>query len=276
MKRILLNFYLFFSVLLIIPKLSCQEVPDIETRFERGPQTISEVGVLQIEEVLDLLQGKKITFLESRTTISYGLLHQLGIRAIIPAVLDLREEETKLRAFGDIFLILDWHFFRRKNILMTFSAGLKLPTASNPIAFLTATQSLDFPFQFQFFHISDDWYAESTLFASFTGVPRKNIKFGNVYIASLAMGSRYNLSGSRSSNLLLIGRMTGDHFRKRKINGIIDENSGGTILLIGPDIVWSIPNLVLRCLFQVPIANRPFGIQNNADYRILFSLKALF
>jgi len=268
-KKLLL--LLLFSV-----KLFCQEEGlDIEARFGRGPQIVSEKSVLQIEGRYDLLKGRKFEILTYNTSISYGVLHQLGVRAVIPAVLHFRDEDVQLRSFGDVFLLLDWHFFRRDNYLMTWTNGFKLPTASKQISSFSSSQSLDYFSELQTFFLTEDWYAESDYLILLKIKERKGVRFGNVYGFSYALGPRYMIHGG-STKLLLLGRITGNHRRPVVIDGITSENSGGTLILFGPDIIWSNTFFVLRGLFQATIADRPFGIQANIHFRTLFSLKLLF
>lgn len=244
-------------------------------KFLKGPQITFEKDVTQFDQQINVLYGKKITLIPTLSIVNHGFTDRLGIRAMITSVVAMREFHRREKAFGDMFLFLGWHPIKGKTMLMTLLAGLKIPTSSKPLVFLYATQSLDFPFEFQCVHMGKKWYAEESVFINITGVPRKHIKFGNFYNWALAFGPHYKLEKTQS-NLFILGRLTGDHIRKAKINGVTNDDSGGTIVLLGPEIAWSTDRVVLRSIIQAPIANRPFGIQDNADFRLFFSARFIF
>lgn len=247
------------------------------SQLERGPAVVAQKGLLQFEQISDLLKGNGITDFSWRLEISYGISEKLGFRAIIPSILKLKDEELNTKSFGDIFILFDWYFFRTKEVIASFISGLKLPTASKQITAIFSSQSLDLPLEFQMIYNVENWYAESDFFALIKLKARKKIKFGDVYTFAYALGPKYNFLNPRYfETFYLVGRMSGLHVRSRFVEGVPDDNSGGTLFLLGPDITLANNHLVLRGLFQLPILNRPFGVQNVADFRALFSIKVLF
>jgi hypothetical protein len=245
--------------------------------LERGPAVVAEKGLLQIEEQIDWFNGNGISLVISQFEISYGILDKLGMRVIIPSILRLKDTNLNTSSFGDTFILFDWYFFRTKEVLASVTSGVKLPTSSKPIVAIFSSQSFDIPFESQIILNLQDWYAEAEGTALFKVKSRKKIKFGNVYTFDFGFGPKYTFSNPRFfKTMFLVGRLTGIHTRFRFVEGVLDDNSGGTLVLLGPDVTIANTNIVVRGLFQLPILNRPFGIQNVVDFRAMCSFRLLF
>lgn len=245
--------------------------------LERGPVSVSQKGLLQFEQEFNFLKGNGVTELLSRLQITYGITEQIALRSIIPSVLKLKDEGVNAQSFGDIFIMFDWYFFRTANALATITTGVKLPTASKPLTAVYSAQSFDIPIEFQPIFDFDDWYAKANFFALIKVKSRTKVKFGDVYSFDLVLGPKYSFKHHHGyfKTLFLLGRMSGAHARFNFIEGVPDDNSGGTFILLGPEVALANKNVILNSIFQLPILNRPFGIQNVIDFRFYFSVRVL-
>ncbi|PKN03184.1 hypothetical protein CVU75_03580 [Candidatus Dependentiae bacterium HGW-Dependentiae-1] len=117
--------------------------------------------------------------------------------------------------------------------------------------------------------MSLDWYVFSALGTLLTTQHRHGTCFGKsfLYEGGLACNVAYR---EKKWLLDLMVEFNGLFSGQSKIFGVVDKNSGGNSIFVGPSFYFATPRFWLQGGIAFPVAQHLFGTQGKAQYGILF------
>lgn len=103
-----------------------------------------------------------------------------------------------------------------------------------------------------------------------TTTRRKN-KFGNQFLYQAGFGK--NIAYESGKWLLLwMLEFDGLYVQKSKVNDVLDQNSGGNLIIIGPSLWFSTQHFILQAGIAPVVHERLFGVQSKNHVYISFNL----
>ena len=237
------------------------------------------------KEVSDSLD-RSITAWVTPVAIPYNLYSdKLQFGVIIPYMnvsLDKATGNLSSSGIGDMRLFtkaLVYQYDRKnKTIRVASKAGVKLPTGEENSQPALGTGSTDY-----FFTTVAAW-VENRVGLFLEGIynvntSRNSLDFGNSFSYNLALGYRllpavYELYPSPQINGYL--ELNGTTVANSEVNGVVDDNSGGTTLFLSPGLQYiGGRRWMVEMSFQYPVINEPNGTQLATDWTISFGTRIL-
>ncbi|MEX0939931.1 MAG: hypothetical protein WDZ41_01065 [Candidatus Babeliales bacterium] len=280
MQDYLLNYlkYFFFFSLFITHSTAYPQLPPLigEALGERlGGRITTQKGAWILQNTLEYIKAGEEKELIWAAEFAYGLTKDIGVELFIPIFLKNAAAEGISRGLGDIIATVEWKPFVNGPHSLLVMGGMKFPTGDRLAIPLLGTGTFDIVFNISAAHYSNNWYAALNIDTLLT-TKRKGFKPGSVYEYELVFGRAINFMNKGSSKLFINLDLTGIYEKQDKINGIIDENTGGNVIFFGPLISWTRKNLLFEVLFQGPIAQNLFGNQSKFNYTTFFSFTLIF
>lgn len=274
-------FLLFLTIFLII-SLQAKVEEDIEPLKEGnlslpesqqlGPlfsfgQNIIGKDVLQAYSYVNYLKGERRKAAEFIPAILYGITDDLTVFLNFPV--SIKNEINCFKSCGieDIFAQFEYAIYNKNHLTYinqwTLVGSLYLPTGSSSKIPPTGVGNPSFFLGSTFCHLAIDWYVYIS--AGATLIPKKNnSKFGNQYVYQFGLGK--NIGTLPGWIFTWILELNGIYNQGNNVDGIIDLNSGGHSLFIGPSLWISSEKLIIQAGISFPVYQHLFGIQNKIDY----------
>jgi len=257
----------------LIPKASAHEPV-----FSLGPETIYKGGVgIETEAAFDKADEAREAALHYE--VIYGLTEDIALTAVLPHILEKREDATQSEGLGEMALRGKYQFFRRDALgvqdKVTAIYGIKFPTGDEDDAPSLGSGAFDHLFGLTAGHESTTWYGFATgryILRPEVGTREK----GDRILLDIAGGFRPWLRPYKSWDLVLLLETSYAYSGKDERDGIKVVNSGGQELLSGPTFLWSIRNLMIKGGAQLPLWQNLKGDQEEKEWRGILAVEYHF
>ncbi len=227
---------------------------------------------------------REFTATTSVSVAGYGLSPKLALFGILPlAHKELKTPAGKRKAsgLGDIRLFARYTLFQDDGPGQTFRiapfAGVELPTGKHndrdalgllPTPVQLGSNSWD-PFAgVVMTYATTDWQVDTSV--SYQDNRKgSGVERGNVFKADVSAQVRLwpgELTASTSSFLFGVLEANLVHEEKTKLNGITNQNSGGTTLFIAPGLQYAAKSWIAEVLVQIPVVQNLGGTRLQKDY----------
>jgi hypothetical protein len=231
-------------------------------------QNTPEKGVLQIFALGNQLKGTGQSFAEIIPSILYGITDRLSIFVELPIAVKFKRGRFVSRGLSDLMIQLEGVVYMHETATIvndiTFVGNMTFPTGSfnkNPP---TSTGSPRFFLGFTAGHSEQAWYYFTSMGGIITTF-HKNNKIGNQFLYQFGLGRNIAYKTDTWIFNWLI-ELDGIYGQRSRIAGIIDPNSGGNTLLLGPSLWFSTQRFIIQAGILAVVSDRPFGIQRRNQY----------
>jgi len=208
--------------------------------------------------------GKNKSFIEVIPSVLYGIRDDLSLFIQLPIAARFKSDGLRSSGLEDLILQLEYVFYasltETRTHQLTLVTSLSLPTGSVNKHPTTGFGSPSFFLGITANHLSTEWYCFLSSGVLLTTRNHKNSKFGNQFFYQTGFGK--NIAYISEKWLLTwMLEFTGTYTQKRKINGIINPNSGGNTILFGPSLWFSTQRFILQAGIAPVIVDHLFGVQ---------------
>lgn len=236
----------------------------------------SQPGKIQVEQEIEYIKSKENYSLLYELDISYGFNDKLGIQVTIPVFIKRKVGPFTSNGLSNIFVELEWTFFERESNLALFMFGVALPSGSKDKIPPIESGSVGAIFEFNAIHADDRWYAQTDWGAIINSQRKHDTKIGNLYFYNLLGGPRFKINPCSLSTYFFLLTLSGFYSERNKFRGIVLDESGSSLVLLGPLVSWTRKNLLAQALLQFPIGQHVFGSRPKVDLRAGFSFQFTF
>ncbi|MCH8118870.1 MAG: transporter [Planctomycetes bacterium] len=249
-----------------------------EPVFSIGPETIFEGGWgIETEfEFDDAGDGKTSTL---HYEILYGLTKDLSLTLEIPQVLRSREGHMTEDGLGDIMLRGKYQLFRRDTLgaqdKISAILGIKFPTGDEDAKPRLGTGTTDFLFGLSAGHESRTWYRFATL-RYFLRTKHDGFGPGDKIFYDVTIGYRPWRREYLQWDLVGLLEMSGEYEFGSELGGKTVRNSGGNTIWLGPSLLFSYRNIMVKGGIQMPVYQQLKGNQEHNDFRTVFAIEYHF
>ena len=231
-------------------------------------QNMPEKGVLQAFAYGSQLKGTRQSFSEVIPSILYGITNKFSLFIELPVAVKFKEKELVSRGLSDLVIQLEGVVYIHETAAsvneITFVGNMGFPTGSfnkNP---QTGFGSPRFFLGFTAGHSEQAWYYFTSLGGVITTF-HKNTKFGNQFLYQFGLGR--NIAYKTDTWILnWLVELDGIFVQRSEVARIIDRNSGGNTLFVGPSLWFSTQRFIVQGGISVVASDRPFGVQVKNQY----------
>jgi hypothetical protein len=200
--------------------------------------------------------------------VLYGIRDDFSIQLTVPTALRVREGEYESTGLEDIRLSLEYEFYHKEYnhdsmFRATVLGAFFFPTGSLIKVPPTGFGSSSFFTGETMAYFSETWYFFNSNFMHLTGT-KNNIKFGDRFIYQGGMGRNARFFNNLLITLLL--EYTGFLEQRDVVNNIVDTNSGGNTLFLGPSLYIATETVYFQCGIIFPILQQLNGCQSASSY----------
>ncbi len=207
--------------------------------------------------------------------VIYGIRDDLSLTVEFPVAAQYKENGHSSAGISDIFAQLEYAFYHkskeRSAAYATLVGALWFPTGSvkkdphtgfgSPSFFLGITAS----------RMATDWYCYTSYGAFLTTKHGNHNKIGNHFYYQAGVGKNITYATGKWLFSWLL-EMNGIYEQKGKAHGIIDNNSGGNTIYLGPTLWFSTQNLVVEAGVAPVVYQHHNGEQSKTSMFISFAL----
>lgn len=205
-------------------------------------------------------------------SILFGITDDLSIYFNFPFTPSSREGNYRSSGFEDCFVQFEYAFYNKSTAnyvdQATVLTNITVPTGSSkkipptgfgaPSLFIAAT----------FYRTWVDWIVFTAPGAILTSSDH-GTKFGDQFLYQF--GVVKNLPSPKGWIYALMFEVDGQYNKKNRIDGIIDDDSGGNVIYATPSIWISSKEILFQFGVSIPINNNLFGHQRKFDYALNFN-----
>jgi hypothetical protein len=210
------------------------------------------------------LLGPNKNFNEVLPYIVYGMRDDLSILLGFPTAVRFKSDGHRTSGSEDIIVQLEYAFYIRHmetvTNQMTLVASFLFPAGNDCINPPTGFGSPSFFLGVTAEHLATEWYYYTSYGALLTTKNDTN-KAGNQFFYQAGFGKNIAYSPNRWILTWMV-ELNGWYEQKRKLNGIVDQNSGFNIIMIGPSLWFSTERLIIQGGVAPIVAQHLFGMQS--------------
>ncbi len=241
-------------------------------------QNIIDANVTQSYLLVENLSGSNQHFVDITPSLLFGISDQFSIFLNIPFAAHYQQKNTHASGLKDIFLQFEYAYYIQNTALFsdqaTIFTNVTFPTGSTEKQPATGIGTVGFLLGTTYSRTYCDWYG----FVSpgvFLTTSKNQTKRGNQYFYQFGIGRSLCF---KPSSWILAGllEIDGQYSEKDKIQGAIDNNSGGNVMMITPSLWFSTKKLITQLGIGFPIIQHLFGEQNKHYYLLVASLGYTF
>jgi hypothetical protein len=229
-----------------------------------------------IETETDYFKAGQDCAVSQETSILYGVNDWFGISITFLFFWKLKQGGDSTKGIGDTSVELIFNVYKDPIHIFTLSVGVQAPTGDFRKVPATSTGSFDFVGEFYFAHDSQYWYFDSAVDWILTGKHNNKIKTGNSFSYFLTGGFKTKLKKGSPTTLYFLTAMTGFYGDPNDSGVILDPDSGGNVIFIGPYFSFLRKNILVEATFQVPFSQTLRGNQPKFDFYSLISIEVQF
>jgi hypothetical protein len=202
----------------------------------------------------------------------FGITENWSIFFNFPFTPLMEDDGFESSGFEDFFVQLEYAFYNKSTTTYTdeatIVANITFPTGSikknpptgfgSPSLFLGAT----------YYHVLVDWF----IFTSHGAVlisSNHGTKFGDQFLYQFGFGKNFPSPPGWIYAWMI--EVDGQYNKKNRIDGSIDNNSGGNALYVTPSLWVSSKEMILQFGVSLPINQNLFGKQRKFDYALNFN-----
>jgi hypothetical protein len=252
-------------------------------------QNIVDAGDIQGYDFVTYVHGPKKYFFDNELFFLFGITDFSSIVLEIPVPVISKENGSSTSGFGDILLQGEYAYFA-KHAPTSLSQATIIGTLFLPSGVLdlkctgepgvvpthdpyTGAGSPSFLIGGTLSHMTIDWYYFLTA-GNIFNTERHCTKIGNSTHYQAGIGR--NLKHLKEQVLLLLLEFDGIRYHKDKLAGVINPDSGGHIIFLGPSLWYSTRRFIFQVGFQVPVYQKLFGQQNKTSFQVSVSFGYTF
>ncbi len=238
--------------------------------------------------------GREFTAITSVSVAGYGVSSKLALFGVLPVAhkqLKTPAGTRKSAGLGDVRLFARYTLFQQDGAGQTFRlapfAGLELPTGRSddhdalgllPVPVQLGSGSWD-PFGGLIMtYATTGWQVDASL--SYQDNRKANgVERGNVFKADASLQVRLwpgELIADTDSFLFGLLEATLLQEDKTEVNGLKNQNSGGTTLFIAPGLQYAAKSWIAEASVQIPVMQNLGGTRLEKDYVARASLRFNF
>lgn len=249
---------------------------DIE-QFNVGRQLVTQKGILQWREELEVLQYNRGSDIYWENRLVYGLTERFGLQIRFPVYLHRKIDQFVSRGLSDILLETQWEFYHTQQQTALFFSGVSFPTGDTTTLPTLGTGSFDPVLAFFFAHSSQKWFFSATFGTQITNTRKRSGQFAiiddtvveitsirdsSVIDAFFLFGPKITFASDPDKTLGLFWELFGIHLFRAKINEVEQRRSGGTAFVTGPFFSFEQRDkFVIQGWIQLPVSQRIFHSQ---------------
>ena len=218
------------------------------------------------------LKGPQSDFVEVVPSILYGLTNRMSLFIELPIAVKFKHEDTKSRGVSDLIVQLEQIMYAKETKTsvneVTVVGHMTFPTGSaskepatgfgSPTFFLGATLS----------RTTTEWYYFTSLGGQITTIHKHN-KPGNAFLYQFGVGR--NIAYKKDGWILnWMVEVNGIYRQRNIVCNLIDCNSGGNTLIIGPSIFFSTRRFEMDGGIAAVASQHLFGCQTKEHYVAAF------
>jgi hypothetical protein len=208
--------------------------------------------------------GKQKNFTEIIPSILYGIRDDLSIFIELPLAQHFSLDGQHSSGAEDIIAQLEYAPYTYESTTatnaITIITSILFPTGKDKKNPPTGFGSPSFILGFTASHLATKWYCFTSYAALLTTKHNHNTKSGNEFIYQAGFGRNI---AYRSDRWILTGilELNGIYTQKRKINGIVDQDSGGNVIMFGPSLWFSTQHFIAQVGVAPIVSQHLFGNQ---------------
>ena len=223
----------------------------------------------------DFLLGRHKNFTEVAPYVAYGITDSLALYVELPIAAHFKSDGHCLSGPEDLITQVEYAFYTHKTATATDQAtlvtSLLLPVGDDRKEPPTGLGSPSFFLGLTACHLSTEWYCYASPGVLLTTKHDNDTKAGNGFVYQAGFGK--NIAYSPDKWILAwIIELIGTYTQKRRINGIVDQNSGGNVILLGPSIWFSTERLIVQAGIAPVVYEHLFGNQLKDNVFIAFNV----
>lgn len=250
----------------------------LPTSQQPGPligfgQNIVDKGDFQAFVYPDDLKGHKKNFSEMIPSILYGITDKSSIFVVFPAALSFRLNNQKSRGPEDFFAQLEYVVWSKETKItvdqITLVHNITFPTGSPYKIPPTGFGAPSFFLGFTASHTATDWYYFGSA-GSILTTSHRSTKFGKQVLYQLGLSKNIWYESNKYTFNWII-ELDGLYKQRNKILGVIDKNSGGNQIFLGPSLWFSTKKLIVQGGISWVIYQHLFGKQNKDIVYVAFN-----
>jgi len=228
--------------------------------------------------------GREFTTTTSVSVTGYGLTPKLALFGVLPLThkeLKTPAGKRKASGFGDARLFARYTLLQNNSAGQTFRvapfAGVELPTGRNadrdalgllPTPVQLGSGSWDPFVGLVMTYATTDWQLDTSLSYQ-DNRKASGVERGNVFKADASLQIRLwpdELSADTNSFLFGVLEANLVHEEKTELNGVANQDSGGTTLFIAPGLQYAAKSWIAEASVQIPVVQNLGGTGLEKDY----------
>jgi len=227
-------------------------------------QNINDKGTFLIYEFTDQAKECNGEFIDLVTWITYSPTDTDSILVSVPVEVKLQEDGSRSSGIGDVFVQFEHSFYNRSTHTAydyaSIVANVTFPTGSTKKNPATGLGVASFFFGVAAAHLAIDWYVYSSYGVAAPTSDSADNKPGNLFLYQFGVG--HNICPMQHWILFMLVEVSGEYTTRDKVNGVIDCNSGGNVVWLGPTLFASSKHFAIEFGAQMPVSQHLFGTQN--------------
>lgn len=227
---------------------------------------------IQIYFFADEFRGKKRIVTDLIPSVLFGITENLSIFFNFPFTPIMEDGVHKSSGLEDSFVQLEYAFYNKSTTTYvdeaTIVANITFPTGSSKKNPPTGFGAPSFFLGATYYHVLVDWFVFTAPGAVLT-TSDHGTKFGDQFLYQFGIGR--NIPSPKGWTYAWMVEIDGQYSKKNRIDGVIDNNSGGNALYVTPSIWISSKKMLLQFGVSLPINQNLFGKQRKFDYALNFN-----
>lgn len=228
---------------------------------------IIDKGEIQLFFFADEFVGKRKMTIDLIPSVLFGITDEWSVFFSAPFTPELRDGTERSSGLEDFFIQLEYAFYNKSTKAYvdqaTLLANITVPTGSihkkpptgfgSPSLFLGGT----------FYRTWVDWFVFTANGAVLTSSDH-GTKFGDQFLYQMGVGR--NFFTPKGWIYAWMVEVDGQYNKRNRVDGTIDNNSGGNTIYVTPSLWISSKDMLLQFGVSLPVNQNLFGIQRKFDY----------
>jgi hypothetical protein len=228
-----------------------------------------------VQPCYDLTIGKNQLSESFVPIISYSWSKHFGVQIVIPYFIRLESNNNKSSGLGDVGILPLCELYHKENFIILSQPGLLFPTGSTRKSPRTGTGSYGLFLSVNTYHLPKDWFTQTITSVLFR-TKNREIQFGSEFLFNIATGPVFRTSSEKPSIFYCLAELVLKNIGRRDLQGIPDENYGGTALFLGGSCSWQREKALIEIIIQFPVSQMLNGIQNKYNLNTTMALSLDF
>lgn len=226
----------------------------------------------------DSFVGKKKHNVEIIPQLVYGMTDDFAVTLSVPIAANFKYDKNHSSGIEDMFVQTEYAFYSNKTChyteLATLVTSVSFPTGSTKKNPNTGLGASAFLLGGTYNRTYTDWFGFTSPGVILT-TSHEGTKVGNQFLYQVGLG-RNIYSVPSEWTVALMAELTGNYSQKSKVRGLIDPNSGGTLINLTPSLWISSNNLLIQVGVGFPVAYHLNGKQHKNEYLIATNVGCSF